>query len=239
MPIVLPRTSLRVTRPSVSWDPKAARSSAFPFGTAQEIDIGYARVRALRISYVGELGWEIYVPSEMAVHVFDRIMEAGEGYGLKPAGMHVMDACRLEKAFRHWGHDITDEDTPIQAGLAFACAFEKNIPFIGRDSLLRQKETGVTRRMVQIAMDDPEPLLYHNEPIWRDDQIVGYLTSGNYGHHLGRAVGLGYVNAPAGEIVNKDWIDGGRYEIEVACERYPAKVSLRPLYDPKSERPRA
>ena len=214
-------------------------NAAFPFGTAQEIDIGYARVRALRISYVGELGWEIYVPSEMAVHVFDRIMEAGEGYGLKPAGMHVMDACRLEKAFRHWGHDITDEDTPIQAGLAFACAFEKNIPFIGRDSLLRQKETGVTRRMVQIAMDDPEPLLYHNEPIWRNDQIVGYLTSGNYGHHLGRAVGLGYVNAPAGEIVNKDWIDGGRYEIEVACERYPAKVSLRPLYDPKSERPRA
>ena len=213
-------------------------NAAFPFGTAQEIDIGYARVRALRISYVGELGWEIYVPSEMALHVFDRIAEAGEPLGLKLAGMHVMDACRLEKAFRHWGHDITDEDTPLQAGLSFACAFEKNIPFIGRDALLRQKEAGVTRRIVQFAMEDPEPLLYHNEPIWRDGQIVGYLTSGNYGHHLGRAIGLGYVNAPEGETVDKNWLTDGRYEIEVACERFPATASLRPLYDPKAERPR-
>jgi 4-methylaminobutanoate oxidase (formaldehyde-forming) len=184
-------------------------NDGFPFGTSQEIEIG---------------------------HVFEQVMEAGEAFGLKPAGMHVMDACRLEKAFRHWGHDITDEDTPIQAGLGFACAFEKNIPFIGRDALLRQKEAGVSRRIAQFVLDDPEPLVYHNEPIWRDGEIVGYLSSGNYGHHLGRAVGLGYVNAPAGQAITADWIKEGRYEIEVACERFPAQVSLRPLYDPKAER---
>jgi 4-methylaminobutanoate oxidase (formaldehyde-forming) len=211
-------------------------NDGFPFGTSQEIEIGYAKVRALRITYVGELGWELYIPTEMALHVFEQVMEAGEGFGLKPAGMHVMDACRLEKAFRHWGHDITDEDTPIQAGLGFACAFEKNIPFIGRDALLRQKEAGVSRRIAQFVLDDPEPLVYHNEPIWRDGEIVGYLSSGNYGHHLGRAVGLGYVNAPAGQAITADWIKEGRYEIEVACERFPAQVSLRPLYDPKAER---
>ncbi|MDX1402715.1 MAG: FAD-dependent oxidoreductase, partial [Kiloniellales bacterium] len=159
-------------------------NEAFPFGTSQVIEIGYAKVRALRITYVGELGWELYIPTEMALHVFEMITEAGLPMGLKPAGMHVMDGCRIEKAFRHWGHDITDVDSPVHAGLSFACAFEKNIPFIGRDALLSQKEKGVSRRMVQFALKDPEPLLYHNEPIWRDGEIVGYLTSGNYGHHL-------------------------------------------------------
>jgi len=214
-------------------------NQAFAFGTSQEIEIGYAKLRALRITYVGELGWELYIPTEMALHVFERIMEKGADFGLKPAGMHVMDACRLEKAFRHWGHDITDEDTPIEAGLGFACAFDKNIPFIGRDALLRQKQEGVSRRIAQFILEDPEPLVYHNEPIWRDGAIVGYLSSGNYGHHLGRAVGLGYVHAPDGQTITADWIKEGRYEIEVACERFPAQVSLRPLYDPKAERVKA
>jgi 4-methylaminobutanoate oxidase (formaldehyde-forming) len=214
-------------------------NQAFAFGTSQEIEIGYAKLRALRITYVGELGWELYIPTEMALHVFERIMEKGADFGLKPAGMHVMDACRLEKAFRHWGHDITDEDTPIEAGLGFACAFDKNIPFIGRDALLRQKQEGVSRRIAQFVLEDPEPLVYHNEPIWRDGAIVGYLSSGNYGHHLGSAVGLGYVSAPDGQTITADWIKEGRYEIEVACERFPAQVSLRPLYDPKAERVKA
>ncbi len=209
-------------------------NAAFPFGSAQEIDIGMAHARATRLTYVGELGWELYVPTEFARGIFDAVVEAGDPMGLKMAGMHVLDSCRIEKAYRHWGHDITDEDTPLEAGLGFACAFDKNQPFIGRDALLRQKETGIGKRLVQFQLEDPEPLLYHNEPIYRDGEIVGYLSSGNYGHHLGAAIGLGYVHHADG--VPADFIKSGSYEIEVACERFVAKASLRPLYDPKSER---
>ena len=183
---------------------------------------------------MGELGWEIYLPSEFATGVFDEIVAIGAEHGLVLAGMHVLDSCRIEKAFRHWGHDITDEDTPLEAGLGFACRFDKNLPFIGRDALLRQKDAGLKKRLVQFALDDPEPLLYHNEPIYRDGEIVGYTSSGNYGHHLGRAIGLGYVSHPDG--VDADFVNSGSYEIEVACERFSATASLRPLYDPKAER---
>jgi 4-methylaminobutanoate oxidase (formaldehyde-forming) len=208
-------------------------NEAFPFGTAQEIDIGFARARALRITYVGELGWELYVPSECARGLFDALSAEGAAFGLKLAGMHALDSLRMEKAYRHWGHDIADEDTPLEAGLGFACRLDKATDFIGRDALLRQKQQGVTKRLVQFALEDPEPLLYHNE----DGQIVGYVTSGSYGHHLGRALGLGYVNHPDG--VDADFVNQGTYEIEIACERFPARASLRPLYDPKSERVRA
>ena len=196
--------------------------------------MGYARVRASRISYVGELGWELYVPTEFARGVFDDIVAAGEAYDLKLVGMHAMDSLRIEKAYRHWGHDITCEDTPIEAGLGFACKLAGNVPFTGRDALLRQKQEGVTKRLVQFALDDPEPLLYHHEVIYRDDVRVGYLTSGNYGHHLGRAIGLGYVTCEDG--VDANYVKSGSYEIEVAGTRYAAKASLRPMYDPKSER---
>jgi 4-methylaminobutanoate oxidase (formaldehyde-forming) len=212
-------------------------SEAFPFGTAREIEVGYAPALALRITYVGELGWELYVPSDFARGVFDAIVERGGGHGLRLAGMHVLDSCRIEKAFRHWGHDLTEEDTPLEAGLGFACRFDKNVPFIGRDALLRQKEVGVKKRMVQFALEDPEPLLYHNEPVYRDGEIVGYLSSGNYGHYLGRAIGMGYVNNRDG--ATQDFVESGRYEIEVAGTRVPAQASLRPLYDPKAERVRA
>ena len=211
-------------------------NEAFPFGTAQEIEIGYAKALALRITYVGELGWELYVPSEFAASVFEAIMARGSDHGLRLAGLHVLDSCRIEKAFRHWGHDISDEDTPIEAGLGFACRLDKTVPFIGRDAILRQKEQGVTKRLVQFALEAPEPLLYHNEPIYRDGAVVGYLSSGNYGHALGRAIGLGYVRHPEG--VDAAFVKAGRYEIEVAGERLPATASLRPLYDPKSERVR-
>ncbi len=209
-------------------------SEAFPFGTVREIDLGMARVRALRVTYVGELGWELYVPCEFAVGVFDTIASEGMSFGLRLAGMHALDSCRIEKAYRSWGHDITDEDTPLEAGLGFVCRLDKNTPFIGRDALLRQKEAGLKRCLVQFALKDPEPLLYQNEPIYRDGEIVGYLSSGNYGHHIGSAIGMGYVRHPDG--VNADYIASGDFEIEVACERFPAQASLRPLYDPKSER---
>ena len=209
-------------------------NESFPFGTSREIEIGYARVRASRISYVGELGWELYVPSEFARGVFDRIAAAGEDHGLKFVGMHAMDSLRIEKAYRHWGHDITCEDTPIEAGLGFACKLKTNIPFSGRDALERQREEGVAKRLVQFALEDPEPLLYHNEPVYRDGEMVGYLTSGNYGHFLGSAIGLGYVGN--GDGVDADYVNSGSYEIQVAGERFAARASLRPMYDPKSER---
>lgn len=211
-------------------------NEAFPFGTSKEIEIGFASLRATRITYVGELGWELYVPSEFARGAFDAITAVGDDFGLRPVGMHAMDSLRMEKAYRHWGHDITCEDTPLEAGLGFAVRFDKNADFIGRDALLRQKEAGVKKRMVQFALEDPEPLLYHNEPIYRDGERVGYLTSGNYGHHLGRAIGLGYVSHPDGADV--DFVKSGGYELEVAGARFAATASLRPLYDPKSERVR-
>jgi 4-methylaminobutanoate oxidase (formaldehyde-forming) len=209
-------------------------NQGFPFGTSREIAMGYARVRACRISYVGELGWELYVPTEYARGVFDDIVAAGAEFGLKLVGMHAMDSLRIEKAYRHWGHDITCEDTPLEAGLGFACKLAGNVPFTGRDALLRQKEEGVTKRLVQFALEDPEPLLYHNEVVYRDGERVGYLTSGNYGHHLGSAIGLGYVTCEAG--VDADFVKTGAYEIEIAGMRHAAKASLRPMYDPKSER---
>ncbi len=210
-------------------------NAAFPFGTSKVIDLGYARVRASRITYVGELGWELYVPTEFAQHVFDDVVENDEAVGLKLAGYHAMNSLRMEKAYRHWGHDITDEDTPLEAGLGFAVAWEKPARFLGREALLRQRERGVTRRLVQFALEDPRPLLYHNEPIWRSGKLVGRISSGMFGHTLKRAIGLGYVE---NEDRSAD-IGAGRYEIEVAGTRFPARASLKPLYDPTSSRIRS
>ena len=217
--------------------PADLSNAAFPFATSQEIDLAYARVRATRITYVGELGWELYIPSEFATGVYDALVAEGEAFGLRLAGFHALNSLRIEKGYRHWGHDITDEDTPLEAGLGFAVAFAKPGGFIGREALLRQKDEGLKRRLVTFALDDPEPLLYHNEPIWRDGRLVGYTTSGMFGHTVGRAVGLGYVEAADG--ATPEYILTGRYEIEVAGERFAARPSLRPLYDPKAERVKA
>ena len=165
---------------------------ANPFGTAQEIELGLGLARVHRVSYVGELGWEIYVSAEMAGYVFETLWEAGQDMGLKLCGMHMMDCARIEKAFRHFGHDITCEDHVLEAGLGFAVKTAKP-DFIGRDAVLRKKDEGLQTRLVQFQLKDPEPLLYHNEPILRDGEIVGYLSSGAYGHHLGAAIGMGYV----------------------------------------------
>ncbi len=218
--------------------PADLSNEAFPFGTAQAIDLGMAWVRAHRITYVGELGWELYVPSDMARHVFDCVMEAGEGEELRLCGMQVLDSCRMEKAFRHFGHDITDEDHVLEAGLGFAVKVGKPEgrfgPFIGREAVIERKEKGLNQRLLQFLLKDPDPLLYHGEPILRDGEVCGYLSSGNYGHSLGAAVGLGYVPVRDGEKA-ADML-ASNYEIEVAGERFAATASLKPLYDPTSDR---
>ena len=210
--------------------------NAFPFGQSKVIEIGNALVRATRLTYVGELGWELYIPMEFAQGVYDEIISAGEKFGLRHVGYHAMDSLRLEKAYRHWGHDITDEDTPLEAGLGFAVAWDKSCGFIGRDTLLQKRQIGPARRLVQFKLLNPENLLYHNEPVWRDGVIVGYLSSGAYGHTLGAAIGMGYISDPTGGTVDAAFIEGGNYEIEIACERVPATASLRPLYDPANSR---
>ncbi|HLY51957.1 MAG TPA: FAD-dependent oxidoreductase [Steroidobacteraceae bacterium] len=209
--------------------------AAFPFGTSRMIDLGYARVRASRITYVGELGYELYIPAEFAPALFDALRAAGAPFGLRLAGYHAMNSLRMEKAYRHWGHDISDEDTPLEAGLGFAIAWDKPGGFRGREALLEQREAGLRRRLVALALECEEPLLYHNEPIWRNGRLVGRTTSGMFGHTLGLPLALGYL-ANAGDEVTPEWIAAGRYELEVAAERFPARVSLRPFYDPASER---
>ena len=203
-----------------------------PFGTAQEIEIGMGLARAHRVSYVGELGWEIYVSADMAGHVFEVLHEAGQEMDLKLCGMHMMDSCRIEKGFRHFGHDITCEDHVIDAGLGFAVDLKKD-DFIGKEAVSARKESGPKARMLQFRLTDPEPLLYHNEPLLRDGEIVGYVSSGAYGHTLGGAIGLGYVPCE-GESTAE--VLASTYEIDVMGTRVKAEASLRPMYDPKSER---
>ncbi|MDG1449465.1 MAG: FAD-dependent oxidoreductase [Ascidiaceihabitans sp.] len=203
-----------------------------PFGTAQEIELGMGLARVHRVTYVGELGWEIYMPSDMAGHMFETLHEAGQGMGLKLCGMHMMDTCRMEKGFRHFGHDITSEDHVLEAGLGFAVKTDKP-NFIGRDAVLAKRETGLEQRLVQFKLTDAEPLLYHNEPILRDGENVGYLSSGGYGHHVGAAIGMGYVPCK-GESVAE--LLASSFEIDVMGTRVKAQAQLKPFYDPKSER---
>ncbi len=204
-----------------------------PFGTAQEIEIGMGLARAHRVTYVGELGWEIYVSSDMAGHVFETLHHAGQDMGLKLCGMHMMDSCRIEKGFRHFGHDITCEDHVVDAGLGFAVKVDKGCDFIGRAAVIERKESGPKNRLVQFRLTDPEPLLFHNEPIIRDGEYVGYLSSGNYGHTLGGAIGMGYVPCEGEKAAD---VLASTYEIDVCGVKVKAEASLKPMYDPKSER---
>ncbi len=213
-----------------SLTPHDLSNAAFPFATSQEIELGYAIVRASRITYVGELGWELYIPTEFVQGVYDAIVAGGAAFGLKHCGYHALNALRMEKGYRHWGHDITDEDTPLEAGLGFAVKFDKPGGFMGREALLRQREAGLRQRLVQFLLKDSAPMLYHNEPIWHGSRIAGYIRSGMYAHTLGAACGLGYVSAPDGACVSA--IEADAYEIEVAGIRYASTASLKPLYDP-------
>ncbi|MFN3993723.1 MAG: FAD-dependent oxidoreductase [Tabrizicola flagellatus] len=213
--------------------PNDFSNAAHPFGQAREIEIGMGLARAHRVTYVGELGWELYIPTDQTAHVFETLMEAAPD--LKLCGLHTLDSCRIEKAYRHWGHDITDEDHVLEAGLGFTVS-RKKPAFLGREAVLRREQQGLDRRMLQFRLKDPEPLLFHNEAIVRDGEIVGPVTSGNYGHFLGAAIGMGYVPAKG---QTDDDILGSTYEIEVAGQRHAAIASLVPMHDPNSERVKA
>ncbi len=207
-------------------------NAANPFGTAQEIELGMGLARVHRVTYVGELGWEVYAASDMAGHVFETLWEAGQDMGLKLCGMHMMDCARAEKGFRHFGHDITCEDHVLEAGLGFAVKTDKP-DFIGRDAVLRKREAGLAKRLVQFKLTDPEPLLYHNEPVLRDGKVVSHLTSGVYGHHVGGALGMAYVPC-AGESVAE--MLSSTFEIDVMGTKVRAEAQMQGFYDPKGER---
>ena len=209
--------------------------AAFPFLASREIDLGLTYVRATRISYVGELGWELLVPADQAVHIYDALIEAGDEFGLRHAGYHALNSLRLEKGYRSWGHDVGWADTPLEAGLAFTIAWDKPGGFIGAKAAGEQQQLGVRRKLVQFAFEGPDVMAYHDEPIYRDGQLVGKVTSAAYGHSLGRTVGLGYLHA--NHVIDSAWINEGNYQVEVAAQLYDVEVSLRPLDDPTNGLP--
>lgn len=200
---------------------------AFPFGTHRLVDLGSAVVRANRMSYVGELGWELYVPTEFALHVFDLVWAAAKEHGGALCGYQTLNSLRFEKGYRHWGHDITPDDSPVQSGLSFAVAWDKESDFIGRAALDAQRADGVTRRLVQIAVEDDDVLLHHNEPIWRNGERVGYVTGGMWGHTAAAAVGMGW--AYADEVITGPWVNDAEWHIELPGRMVEARVQLRPL----------
>jgi heterotetrameric sarcosine oxidase gamma subunit len=210
-------------------------NEAFPFRSAKEIDIGFARVMCVRITYLGELGYELYIPTEQATHVYDRIVEAGEKFGLKHAGLKALASLRMEKGYRDYGHDIDNTDNAFETGLGFAVDLNK-ANFIGKEEALKQKAAGpaFTRRMVQVLLSDSEPMLFHAEVIRRNGKPMGYVRAGSYGHTLGAAVGLAMIEA--GEPITPDWLKAGKWDVEIAGKIYPATVSLRPLYDPENKK---
>jgi glycine cleavage system T protein len=213
-------------------------NEAFPYLTAQEIDLHYARVLAIRVTYVGELGWELHVSADQALTVYDALLEAGSGHGYRNVGMGALNSLRLEKAYRDFGLDIDNTDTPLDVGLGFAVAWDKPGGFIGRDALLAARRPGPPkRRLVQVLLEDPGPILYHGEPVLRDGKWFGHVRWGGYGHTLGGAVGLAAVEDEAG--IPAEAIDGGRFEVDVAGVRYPARASVRPMYDPERLRIKA
>jgi heterotetrameric sarcosine oxidase gamma subunit len=206
-------------------------NEAFPFRAARDIDIGYARVLCIRITYAGELGYELYIPSEQAVHVYDRLVEAGAEHGLVHAGLRALGSLRLEKGYRDYGHDIDNTDNAFETGLGFAVALDKPGGFIGGEAATAQKAAApYARRLVQVLVADPEPLLWHAEIIYRDGTAVGYVRAGSYGHTLGGAVGLAMIEP--GVAVTPAWLAEGDWEIDIAGTRYPCRCSLTPLYDP-------
>lgn len=217
--------------------PADVSNAAFPFAACREIPIGGAPVRALRITYVGELGWELHMPSETAPAVYDRLIEAGADVGLANCGYRAIESLRLEKGYRAWGSDITSDDTPLEAGLGFAVKLKSNTPFLGRDALLAQREAGLKKRLVCFTVDDPEVVLLGRETIYRDGERVGYLGSAGFGYTLGCNIGYGYIRADS--PIGRDESVQGRYKLEVAGEAVPCMAHAGPLYDPKMARVKA
>jgi glycine cleavage system aminomethyltransferase T/glycine/D-amino acid oxidase-like deaminating enzyme len=211
-------------------------NAAFPFRCAREIDVGFARALCVRITYLGELGYELYVPAEQALHVYERVLAAGAAFDLRHAGLKALASLRMEKGYRDYGHDIDNTDSVLEAGLGFAVALDKPGGFLGREAVLAEKAAGAPKkRLVQVLLKDPEPLLFHAEIVLRDERAVGYVRAGSYGHTLGGAVGLAMVDAGAAAL-DAQWLSRGTWEVEIAGRRYPARASLRPFYDPTNQR---
>ena len=210
--------------------------AGFPFGTARRISVAACPVLALRITYVGELGWELHMPTDVAVTVYEALMAAGAGQGLVNAGYRAIETLRLEKGYRAWGSDIGPDHTPVEAGLAWACKMKSGLPFLGREAVAAQLAGGVTKRLAGFTVDDPAVILLGRETIYRDGLRVGWLSSGGFGHTLGKPIGYGYVRNAGG--VTEDWMKSGRYTLEVASERVPCQLHAAPLYDPSNLRVR-
>jgi 4-methylaminobutanoate oxidase (formaldehyde-forming) len=224
---------------SLSTDDLSA--GAFPFGSSREIDLGGVPVRATRITYVGELGWELYVPTDMALSVYEQLMAPPRGAPPTQAGYYAIDSLRLEKGYRAWGRELGPDVTPIEAGLAFACKLGSDIDFRGRDAVERQRADGVEQRVVSLVLGDPEPYLWGNELVLRDGEPVGFVSSAAFGHTVGCSVALAAVRRPASEAVrtvDAGWLAAGRYEVAVAGRLFDASVTLHAPYDPTSGRVR-
>jgi 4-methylaminobutanoate oxidase (formaldehyde-forming) len=212
-------------------------NAAFPFRAAREIDIGFARVLTIRITYLGELGYELYIPTEQATHVYDRLVAAGERVGLVHAGLKTLASCRMEKGYRDYGHDIDNTDTVLEAGLGFAVDLKKEGGFLGKEAVLAQKAAGpLKKRLVQILVKDPDPMMFHAEIVRRNGTPVSYIRAASYGHTLGGAVGLAMITAPEGEAIDPKWIEAGTWEVDIANTVYPAVASLKPLFDPENKK---
>ena len=214
--------------------PDDLTNAGFPFGTARRISVASCPVLALRVTYVGELGWELHMPTDVAVTVYEALMAAGAGLGLVNAGYRAIETLRLEKGYRAWGSDIGPDHTPVEAGLAWACKMKSGVPFLGRDAVAAQLEGGVKKRLAGFTVDSPDVILLGRETIYRDGVRVGWLSSGGFGHTLGKPIGYGYVREAGG--VAEDWMKTGRYELEVASERVPCKIHVNALYDPLNAR---
>ncbi len=210
-------------------------NAVFPFRCAKEIDIGFARALCVRITYLGELGYELYIPTEQAVHVYDRIVKAGQTVGLVHAGLKALASLRMEKGYRDYGHDIDNTDSVLEAGLGFAVDLKKPGGFIGKDAVVAKKAEGpLKRRILQILVKDPEPLMFHAEIVYRNGKAVGYVRAASYGHTLGGAVGLAMIEA--GEPIDAAYVEKGTWEVDIAGKRYPAIASIKPLYDAENAR---
>jgi glycine cleavage system aminomethyltransferase T len=209
----------------------------FPFGTSREVGVGYATVRATRITYVGELGWELYVPTELALGVYDELMSAGAALGAVDAGYYAIESLRLEKGYRAFGRELTPDHSPLEAGLLFACKLGTDIDFLGRSALEAERAAGPRRRLVSFVVDDAEPMLWGGELVLRDGAAVGQVTSAAWGETVGACVGLAYVADPAG-ATSTDWVRSGRYTVDVGGTMHGLTVGLRPPYDPDNRRVR-
>jgi 4-methylaminobutanoate oxidase (formaldehyde-forming) len=218
-----------------SLSPHDWSDAAFPYLTAQQVELGYTPLWALRVTYVGELGWDLLVPTEFGATLYEHIREAGADLGVRPTGIGAMETMRLEKAFRDMGHDIDSTDTPLEAGLGFAVAWDKPGGFVGREALLKQKESGPpTSRLINVLLSSPDFDLHGDEPVYWDGRAVGHIRSGAFGHSLGAAVGIAGITRD--EAITAADLAAGSFEIDVAGTRVPAQVSLKPFFDPERSR---